>query len=226
MAVGMHLADAPSNRPFTATATGKAGTRQEPTSRRRTLNNRRNPVPLVLLLIAAASALGACSPMRSPATATGASGPGGSTTAAAKLAPTAGNQVTGSVTFTARGDRLVVSGQVSGLKPNAVHGLHIHEKGDCSSPDAMSAGDHFNPGSQPHGNPASSRHHAGDLPSLEADGNGTARISFQSMTLSLAGTSDVVGRAIVVHRDPDDYSSQPSGNSGPRLACGVIAKAM
>ncbi len=222
----MHLADAPfrTTPSPTTTAAGRCPDTAGFGGKETNLNSRRNPLPSSLLLIAIASAVTACSPMRSAAT--GASGPGDSATAVASLAPTTGSQATGSVTFTAQGDRLVVSGQVSGLKPNAVHGIHIHEKGDCSSPDAMSAGGHFDPTKQPHGNPTSSRHHAGDLPSLEADGSGTARISFQSMTLALAGPTDVVGRAIVVHRDPDDYSSQPSGNSGPRLACGVIAKRM
>lgn len=171
----------------------------------------------VPVLSALAVALAACSPM-SP------SGSAGGAAATARLAPTAGNTAVGTVTFTPRGDRLEVSGQFSGLRPNATHGIHIHEKGDCSSADAMSAGGHFDVAGQPHGNPAAGAHHAGDLPSLVADGNGVARLSFQTSVLAVSGPADVVGRAVVVHRDPDDYRSQPAGNSGPRLACGVVAR--
>ena len=143
--------------------------------------------------------------------------------ATAKLAPTAGNSTAGTVTFTHNGDRVRVVAEVSGLAAGA-HGFHIHEKGDCSAPDATSAGGHFNPGSQPHGNPASGAHHAGDMPLLIADASGNATLDVTLVTVSLGGggANDVVGRAVVVHKDPDDFKSQPAGNSGARVACGVI----
>ena len=144
--------------------------------------------------------------------------------ASAQLMATTGNSVTGQVQFTQKGDKVLVTGEVRGLKPNAEHGFHVHEKGDCSSGDGMSTGGHFNPDGKAHGAYDQSDHHAGDLPSLTADATGTARFSFESGTISVgAGRADVMGRGLIVHRDPDDYKSQPAGNSGPRVACGVIA---
>lgn len=143
--------------------------------------------------------------------------------AEARLAPTRGNTTDGSVRFAQEGDKVRVSGSIRGLKPNAEHGFHVHEKGDCSSGDGMSAAGHFNPAGAPHGQAGQGAHHAGDLPSLKADGNGTARIDALVSGLTVAqGPSSVVGRGLIVHRDPDDYRTQPTGNAGPRLACAVI----
>ena len=162
------------------------------------------------ILLASVLALGACA-----STATG-------PRAVAQLQSTTGNTASGSVTFTQSGAKVLVSGMVSGLKANAEHGFHLHEKGDCSSGDGMSAGGHFNPGGQPHGKHAAIAHHAGDLPSLKADASGVARFSFESTGISVgSGAGNIVGRGLIVHRDPDDYTTQPTGNSGPRLACAV-----
>jgi len=145
--------------------------------------------------------------------------------ASAQLMATKGNAVTGQVQFTQKGDKVLVTGEVRGLKPDAEHGLHVHEKGDCTSGDGMSAGGHFNPDGKAHGAHGHGEHHAGDVPSLKADATGTARFSFESSTISVgSGKADVVGRGLIVHRDPDDFKTQPTGNSGPRLACGVIAR--
>lgn len=152
----------------------------------------------------------------------GATAPGGARAEAA-LAPTAGSSTAGSVRFVQRGDRTLVEARVSGLAPGSEHGFHVHEKGDCSAPDAMSAGGHFNPGGQPHGAPGAAARHAGDLPALVADAQGVATVRFDSELLGVAsGTASVVGRSVIVHRDPDDYRTQPTGNSGARLACGVV----
>ncbi|MEY2797479.1 MAG: hypothetical protein RLZZ119_960 [Pseudomonadota bacterium] len=103
------------------------------------------------------------------------------------------------------------------------HGFHIHEKGDCSAPDAMSAAGHFNPDGKPHGSPGGSHSHAGDLPNLKADANGNANYSAKVHGITVnTGPAGIVGRSVVIHRDPDDYKSQPAGNSGPRIACGLI----
>lgn len=143
--------------------------------------------------------------------------------AVATLAPASGSQVQGTVRFMQEQDRVVVQARVSGLAPNSEHGFHVHEKGDCSAPDASSAGGHFNPDGKPHGSPTGA-HHAGDLPSLKADASGTAQASFEIKgTLLGTGAQDLLGKAVVVHADPDDYASQPAGNSGARIACGVIA---
>jgi superoxide dismutase, Cu-Zn family len=143
--------------------------------------------------------------------------------AVAVLQPASGSQVKGSVSFTQQGDRVMVDAAVSGLAPSREHGFHVHEKGDCSSPDASSAGAHFNPGGKPHG-PPGAEHHLGDLPSLKADASGNALARFEVSGLLLgSGATDLMGKAVVVHADPDDYISQPAGNSGARIACGVIA---
>ena len=147
------------------------------------------------------------------------------TPAIAQLAPTTGNTASGRVTFMPLPGKVLVQGEVRGLKPNAEHGFHVHERGDCSSGDGMSTGGHYNPSGAPHGRHGAGPHHAGDLPSLMADANGVARFSFESTTISVgSGPADVVGKGLIVHRDPDDYRTQPTGNAGPRLACAVITK--
>ena len=125
--------------------------------------------------------------------------------------------------FVQRKHNVEVAGEVRGLKPGAEHGFHIHEKGDCSSGDGMSAGGHFNPLTKPHGNPGTGDHHAGDMPMLEADPSGNAKLNvlLEPMTLG-GGAADIVGKAVIIHKDPDDYKTQPTGNSGARVACGVI----
>jgi Cu-Zn family superoxide dismutase len=144
-------------------------------------------------------------------------------TAVAELKPTQGNAASGTIRFVQQGDQTVVMVVVSGLPPNTEHGLHVHEKGDCSAPGAMSAGGHFNPGGKPHGSFEHGERHAGDLPNLRADVNGRANYLWQTDALSVRGGPDsVIGRSVVVHRDPDDYTSQPAGKSGPGIACGVI----
>lgn len=140
--------------------------------------------------------------------------------ATAQLKPTQGNKAIGEATFEDTGKGGVhVLVIVHKLKPNSEHGFHIHEAGDCSSPDAMSAKGHFNPGGKPHGNPASGEHHAGDLPALKADAKGTAKLD---TTVNGITVSAIAGRGLIVHADPDDYRTQPTGNSGARVACGVI----
>ena len=164
----------------------------------------------LLLAVIAALALTACAARRGP-------------NATATLSPTTGSSTVGAVQFRQRGDRLLVSGEVRGLRPNGEHGFHVHERGDCSSGDGESAGGHYNPSGAPHGQHGAGRHHAGDLPSLIADAAGVARFSFETNTISVgSGAADVVGKGLIVHRDPDDFISQPSGNAGPRLACAVI----
>jgi Cu-Zn family superoxide dismutase len=146
---------------------------------------------------------------------------GGGEKATASLQPTQGNEVKGTVTFTQRGDRVHVSANVTGLKAGSVHAFHVHEKGDCSAADGMSAGGHFNPAGKPHG-AQDGEHHAGDMPNIVADGYGNATASFD---LTGVTVQSFEGKGLIVHRDPDDYKSQPAGNAGPRVACGVIAKA-
>jgi Cu-Zn family superoxide dismutase len=145
--------------------------------------------------------------------------------ATATLSPTVGNSTSGTVRFAQEGERVRVSGEIRGLKPGAEHGFHVHEKGDCSSGDGMSAGGHFNPTAQAHGRYDAPAHHTGDLMSLKADASGVATFSYDSPSLRVgSGMNDIVGRGLIVHRDPDDFTTQPTGNAGPRLACAVIAR--
>ena len=165
----------------------------------------------LLCTLAVAALLGCASP-RGP-------------TAIASLQPTTGNTASGTVRFVQSGRVVQVSGEVRGLKPNADHGFHVHEKGDCSSGDGMSTGGHFNPDGKPHGQHGHGVHHAGDFPSLKANASGVATFNFESSTITLgSGNADVIGKGLIVHRDPDDYKTQPTGNSGPRVACAVIVK--
>jgi Cu-Zn family superoxide dismutase len=111
---------------------------------------------------------------------------------------------------------------INGLPSNRKFGFHVHEKGDCSG-DFSGAGGHFNPGGKPHGPQDSPDHHAGDLPNLESNGEGVANGTFTTDQLTVSpGPNSVVGRAVIIHEKPDDYRTQPAGNSGPRIACGVI----
>lgn len=141
---------------------------------------------------------------------------------AATLQPTRGNTATGTVWFVQDGPRVLVRGRISGLVPNQEHGFHVHEKGDCSSGDGMSAGAHLNPNGKPHG-PQGGEHHAGDLPALKADASGNATLRAQvAGTVLGSDPGALAGKGLIVHADPDDYVTQPTGNSGARIACAVI----
>ena len=142
------------------------------------------------------------------------------TKATCKLESKSGSKVTGMVTFTKVGDDVQVVGDITGLTPGK-HGIHVHEKGDCSAPDAASAGAHFNPTNQHHGGPMTAEHHAGDFGNIEADASGKAHIDWKGK-MSLSGADSIIGRSLVVHEKEDDLKTDPSGNSGARQACGVI----
>jgi Cu-Zn family superoxide dismutase len=144
--------------------------------------------------------------------------------ASATLEPSKGSATQGTVTFVQRGDKVMVSATVSGLKPGGTHGFHIHEKGDCSSGDGMSTGGHFNPAGKPHGHGGQDMQiHAGDMPNLRADQYGNAVENFTLSTVTVgSGPNDVVGKGLIVHANADDYKTQPTGNAGGRIACAVI----
>jgi Cu-Zn family superoxide dismutase len=127
------------------------------------------------------------------------------------------------VAFVPHDGELQVYVDITGLSPG-LHGLHVHEKGDCSAPDFSSAGEHFAPRDQPHGDPYSGEHHAGDLGNLDANDEGqvSMRLVAPDLTIERSAKNSALGRAVVVHADPDDLITQPSGGSGARIACGVI----
>ena len=143
------------------------------------------------------------------------------TKAIAVLQPTAGSTVAGTVTFTAAGDMVKVVADLTGLTPGK-HGFHIHEFGDCSDPKAASAGGHFNPSNHQHGAPDAAERHAGDLGNIEADASGKAHLEASDKSMKLAGADSIVGHAVIVHEKADDLKTQPTGDAGARIACGVI----
>jgi Cu-Zn family superoxide dismutase len=141
------------------------------------------------------------------------------------LHPTAGNKVSGTVTFTEVADGVQVHADITGLTPGN-HGFHVHEFGDCSAADASSAGAHFNPTNNPHAGPDAAERHVGDMGNVEADASGKATLEYVDHQISL--TTDersVIGRSVVVHVKADDLKTQPAGDSGARIACGVIGRA-
>ena len=143
----------------------------------------------------------------------------------AQLQPTEGNDVRGTVSFTEAPEGVRVVASVMGLEEGE-HGFHIHETGDCSAPDASSAGGHYAPDDSPHGAPtdAQDQRHLGDLGNITAEANGQASYERVDEYLTLSGPNSIIGKAVIVHENPDDLETQPTGNAGPRLACGVIER--
>jgi Cu-Zn family superoxide dismutase len=142
--------------------------------------------------------------------------------ARATLEAKSGSTVTGWATFTATKSGVKVVVHVEKAPPGT-HGLHIHENGDCSDPEAKSAGGHFNPTKMDHAGPMDEKHHAGDLGNIEVKADGTGDLEISSTMLAVTdGPNNVIGRAVIFHEKADDLKTQPTGNAGARLACGVI----
>ena len=141
--------------------------------------------------------------------------------AVAVLQPGAGGPVAGTVSFRRAPGGVQVSARVTGLTPGA-HGFHVHEFGDCSAADFTSAGGHFNPMGQPHAAPQAEARHVGDLGNIEAGADGVATLEWTDKQLDFEGHHGIVGRAVIVHAKADDLKTQPTGDAGGRLACGVI----
>jgi len=141
--------------------------------------------------------------------------------AVAVLYPTQGNNVSGTVFFSRTKSGVKVEADIMGLSAGK-HGFHIHEFGACTAPDGTSAGGHFNPENQPHAGPDQAKRHVGDLGNIEADNSGNAHYERTDTHLYFEGRDSIIGRGVIVHAGEDDLVSQPSGNAGPRVACGVI----
>lgn len=144
--------------------------------------------------------------------------------AIAVIHPTKGNKTQGTVTFTQENDGLHIVGDITGLTPGK-HGFHVHENGDCSADDGSSAGGHFNPEEMQHGAEDVTMRHVGDFGNITADASGKAHIDKVDTMAKLDGKDSIVGRALIVHGKADDLKSQPSGDAGPRVACGVVGVA-
>lgn len=138
-----------------------------------------------------------------------------------------GDKLAGSAQLTAEGDTVSVSVRLTGMA-QGVHAAHLHMTGSCDSEGFTSAGAHLNPENRQHGTENPQGSHLGDLPNIEIDDAGRG-----SVTAALRGTREDVlaaifdadGTAVVVHAEPDDYKSDPAGNAGDRIACGVLTKA-
>ncbi len=135
-----------------------------------------------------------------------------------------GGEASGEVTFTRTPEGIRVVAEIRGLTPGK-HGFHIHEFGDVSSPDAMSAGGHFNPDKTEHASPHDTKRHVGDLGNLEANAKGVAKVDMVDPTLSFTGPHSILGRGVIVHEKADDFKTQPTGGAGGRVAAGVIGVA-
>jgi len=145
--------------------------------------------------------------------------------ASAVLEPTKGSTVRGNVSFAEFGGKVRVTANVTGLKPNGEFGFHIHEAGDCSSGDGMSAKGHFNPYGKAHAHAGTPERHAGDLTSLKSDAGGNASLTVDLDIITVSpGPASVVGRGLIVHAQADDFKTQPTGNAGARSACAVIQR--
>ncbi|MEK6711053.1 MAG: superoxide dismutase family protein [Nitrospinota bacterium] len=142
--------------------------------------------------------------------------------ARAALQAKSGSGVSGEVTFEEKNGGVLVRLSAAGV-PAGAHGFHVHEKGDCSSPDGASAGGHFNPRKTPHGGPGDKRRHAGDLGNVTADAQGGVKHEslFAGFTLG-RGPASALGKSVILHAKADDLKSQPTGDAGGRIACGVI----
>lgn len=144
--------------------------------------------------------------------------------AEANLSPASASIVSGRLALVPEVGGVHVTGVIGGLRPLQQPAFHVHQRGDCSAVDASSAGDHFNPTQQPHGAPGTGPHHLGDMPNLRADAQGRANVDIHLRGVTLGGgaANDIAGRALIVHAQSDDHRSQPAGNAGARIACGLI----
>jgi superoxide dismutase, Cu-Zn family len=153
-----------------------------------------------------------------------AAGGSGITKAIAVMHPTKGQKVEGTVTFTKVENGVRVQAHIHNLTPGK-HGFHIHEFGDCSSPDGMSTGGHFNPTKAPHAGPKEHKRHVGDLGNIEADDKGHATYDAVDAQLRFEGPTSIIGRGLIIHEKADDLKTQPTGDAGGRVSCGVIGVA-
>lgn len=183
------------------------------------------PVSIRIATVGAFGALlAACSSTPPPKPAPAAAAVHQLRAATVNIAPASGTLVSGRLDIEAVDGGVRIRGELGGLGRGTQHAIHVHERGDCSAADGSSAGGHFNPGNALHGRAGQGAHHAGDMDNLRTDANGVAQIdiSLGGVVLGGGAPTDILSRAIIVHAAPDDYSSQPSGNAGARIGCGVI----
>ncbi|MCL9805409.1 superoxide dismutase family protein [Flavobacterium amniphilum] len=142
------------------------------------------------------------------------------------LQPKSDTQVSGSASFTEKNGVVTFTANIKGLTPGE-HAIHIHEKSDCSAPDASSAGGHWNPTFKKHGKWGSAEYHKGDIGNFTADAQGDGTITFSTDEWCIScedETKNIIGKSIIVHKGTDDFTTQPTGNAGGRVACTAIIK--
>jgi superoxide dismutase, Cu-Zn family len=147
-----------------------------------------------------------------------------SSTAQADIQPSTGQTVMGTSVFTADGMQVTLVLTLEGLSPNAEHAVHIHEMPDCGM-DGMNAMGHWNPTNAAHGKWGMGAYHRGDIGNVLADGSGKATLTMSTDEWAVSSSDemkDVQNHAIMVHASPDDFTTQPTGNAGARIGCGVI----
>ena len=152
-------------------------------------------------------------------------GGGAKARATAKIESRSGSRVTGSAVFVAAADQVALEVKLEGLEPG-VHAVHLHEKGDCSASDGTSAGDHWNPTQQQHGEWGHSPFHLGDIGNVHAgpDGRATIKLETDRWSIGTGAANDILNRSVIVHAKADDFTTQPTGAAGGRIGCGVIEK--
>ncbi|MDT0647322.1 superoxide dismutase family protein [Zunongwangia sp. F260] len=140
-----------------------------------------------------------------------------------------GSDLSGTVTFTEENGEVRMEGTISGLS-EGTHAIHIHENADCSAEDGSSAGGHWNPTNEPHGEWGDSEgYHRGDIGNFQVDSNGEGNVSMSTDQWCIGCDDEnmnIVGKAVIVHDGVDDYTSQPSGDAGTRVGCGEIEMEM
>ena len=137
-----------------------------------------------------------------------------------------GSKVSGTAVFTEKNGEVTLTANLVGLEPG-IHAMHLHEKSDCSAPDATSAGGHWNPTFKSHGKWGSDSYHRGDIGNFPANADGEGTVTFTTSEWCIGcndKTKDIVGKSIIVHTNSDDYVTQPTGNAGGRIACSAIIK--
>ncbi len=191
--------------------------------RKESMNRTGTRAGLILAALAGAALIAAnATPVAAEPGAPASAPAGNSKKASATIEARSGSKITGTATFEEMRDDVHVTVEIAGATPGE-HGVHIHEKGDCSAPDASSAGPHFNPAGRAHGAPGAPMHHAGDFGNITIGPDGRGTLSIMSHDINVkGGPRSVRGRAIVIHEKPDDLKSQPAGDAGARIGCGVI----
>jgi len=189
---------------------------------------------VALSALGASAALTACAGgVKAPPAAATAGAPAGQVhgaqSATATLESADDPKLSGTVTFTQLEDAVRMVVDVAGVSDAGPHGIHLHENGKCEHGPAgkhySSAGGHFNPTGVPHACRESTTHHAGDFGNIEIQADGTGHLVVVTSMLSLGGPNSPIGKAVILHTGGDDCKTQPTGNSGGRLACGLVVGA-